>query len=64
MIGIGPGNPQDARAAPGIAEAAPHRLGKLGLSRMPLLPAPPVLIVPGLWSPMPIGTGISWVSKV
>jgi hypothetical protein len=29
VIGVGPDNPQDSRAAPGIAEAVPHRLGKL-----------------------------------
>jgi len=31
MIGVGPGDPQDARAAPGVAQAAPYRLGKLRL---------------------------------
>src|SRR5271167_264970 len=29
MISIGPGDPQDAPAASGVAEAAPYRLGKL-----------------------------------
>ncbi len=31
MIRVGPGCPQDPRAAPGIAEASPHRLGKISL---------------------------------
>src|SRR6516162_11210008 len=31
MIGVGPGDPQDARAAPGVAQAAPYRLGELRL---------------------------------
>jgi len=31
MIGVGPGDTQDARATPGVAKAAPYRLGELRL---------------------------------
>jgi hypothetical protein len=33
VIGIGAGDPQDAAAAAGIGEPAPHRLGELLRSR-------------------------------